>query len=211
MRFLDLLLVDNSGALSLDGIKVRALVDQRNNASTDETTEEVISQLFAEATDLVILDVFSPVSEAKTHEHVMPHERLNVAFLSLDTQTGAVSQIKKFEITGYVFKDLPKGDLLYSLKSLGNGSHKKRTANKMFSNGHYHQKSQHSHHVEKLTTREKEILQLIVEEYTTDEIAQRLYISKTTVNSHRKNLLRKLDAKNVVGLVKAVYEQNIFE
>jgi DNA-binding NarL/FixJ family response regulator len=52
-----------------------------------------------------------------------------------------------------------------------------------------------------LTGREKEILQLICEEYTTAEIAEKLYISPRTVDGHRNNLMEKLGCKNVAGLV----------
>ncbi|AEE49389.1 response regulator transcription factor [Haliscomenobacter hydrossis] len=52
-----------------------------------------------------------------------------------------------------------------------------------------------------ITSREKEILQLICEEYTTSEIAEKLFISPRTVDGHRNNLLEKLSCKNVAGLV----------
>lgn len=52
-----------------------------------------------------------------------------------------------------------------------------------------------------LTTRETEILQLICEQYTTPEIATKLFISPRTVDGHRNNLLAKLGCKNVAGLV----------
>lgn len=52
-----------------------------------------------------------------------------------------------------------------------------------------------------LSSREKEILQLICEQYTTSEIAKKLFISPRTVDGHRNNLLAKLDCKNIAGLV----------
>jgi DNA-binding NarL/FixJ family response regulator len=52
-----------------------------------------------------------------------------------------------------------------------------------------------------LTKRELEVLKLICQEYTTTEIAEKLFISDRTVESHRKNLLEKLNAKNTAGLV----------
>ena len=52
-----------------------------------------------------------------------------------------------------------------------------------------------------LTAREKEVLQLICEENTTSEIAEKLFISPRTVDGHRNNLLQKLGCKNVAGLV----------
>lgn len=54
----------------------------------------------------------------------------------------------------------------------------------------------------KLSLRETEVLSLILDEYTTDEMAQSLYLSKETVRTHRKNLLQKFEARNVAGLVR---------
>ena len=55
---------------------------------------------------------------------------------------------------------------------------------------------------EQLTQREQEILQLIAEEYTNPEIAEKLFISPRTVDTHRRNLILKLNAKNTAGLVR---------
>lgn len=53
-----------------------------------------------------------------------------------------------------------------------------------------------------LTKREQEILELIANELTTEQIAQKLNISIPTVESHRRNMFRKLGVQSVVGLVK---------
>lgn len=53
-----------------------------------------------------------------------------------------------------------------------------------------------------LTKREKQILHLVVKENTSAEIAKKLEISLRTVETHRKNILRKTGARNIVGLVK---------
>jgi len=55
-----------------------------------------------------------------------------------------------------------------------------------------------------LSCREKEILRLISKEYTTNEIAKALFIGKSTVDSHRKNLLKKLNVKSAIGLAKYI-------
>ena len=57
-------------------------------------------------------------------------------------------------------------------------------------------------YMSKLTKREKEVLQLIVDEMTTKEISQILFISEATVETHRWNLINKLGVKNIAGLVK---------
>ncbi|WP_275982341.1 response regulator transcription factor [Aquiflexum gelatinilyticum] len=61
-----------------------------------------------------------------------------------------------------------------------------------------------------LTKREKEILQLIVEEYTTQEIANKLFISFCTVETHRLHLIQKMGVRNTAGLVREAVARNIY-
>ena len=60
-----------------------------------------------------------------------------------------------------------------------------------------------------LTKREQEVLVLIAQEYSNTDIADKLFLSVETINSHRKNLMRKLDVKNTVGLVKYAIQQGL--
>ena len=57
-----------------------------------------------------------------------------------------------------------------------------------------------------LSHREKEIIRLIAEEYTSEEIADKLFLSRGTIETHRKNIFFKLQVKNIAGLIKkAIY------
>jgi len=60
-----------------------------------------------------------------------------------------------------------------------------------------------------LTKRETEILKLICQEYTSSEMSEQLFISTNTVETHRKNLLRKVGVKNTAGLVKYALKNKI--
>jgi DNA-binding NarL/FixJ family response regulator len=60
-----------------------------------------------------------------------------------------------------------------------------------------------------LTTREREILKLIAQEYTNRQIAEELFISERTVETHRKNIFRKTGTNNLVGLIKFAYANNL--
>ena len=60
-----------------------------------------------------------------------------------------------------------------------------------------------------LTEREMEILHLIIFEYTTSEIAEHLFLSIDTIKSHRRNIFRKLSARNVAGLVRKAFEYDL--
>ncbi len=61
----------------------------------------------------------------------------------------------------------------------------------------------------KITRREKEVLSLIAKGYSSQEIAEHLFISLRTVDTHRYNLLQKLDAKNTAGLLRAATEMGL--
>lgn len=58
-----------------------------------------------------------------------------------------------------------------------------------------------------ISSRENEVLHLIAYEYNSKEIAEQLFISQHTVNSHRKSLLIKLDVKNTAGLIRKSFEK----
>ncbi len=60
-----------------------------------------------------------------------------------------------------------------------------------------------------LTPREKEILQLIAEGRTNPQIAEKIYVSVLTVNSHRKNLLSKFDVNNTASLIHEASKMNL--
>lgn len=62
-----------------------------------------------------------------------------------------------------------------------------------------------------ISEREKEVLRLVAYEYSSKEIAQELYISTNTVNTHKKNLRSKLDVKNLAGMVRKGFELGILE
>ena len=61
-------------------------------------------------------------------------------------------------------------------------------------------------HIKKISSREREILELIAHEYTTPQIAAELYLSTHTVDSHKKNIKVKLNVKNSAGMVRKGYE-----
>lgn len=62
-----------------------------------------------------------------------------------------------------------------------------------------------------ISKREKDVLHLIAFEYTTKEIAQQLYVSSSTIDTHRKRLMRKWNVKNTAGLVRVGFERGILQ
>jgi len=68
-----------------------------------------------------------------------------------------------------------------------------------------------TNHKTLISAREREVLQMIAFEYSTKEIAQKLFIAYETAHSHRKNLLRKLQASNAAGLVRIAFERGLLQ
>ena len=62
-----------------------------------------------------------------------------------------------------------------------------------------------------LTSRETEVLELVVKEYSNKEIADSLFISMRTVDAHKRNLIEKTGAKNTAGLVMYAVNRELFE
>ena len=105
--------------------------------------------------------------------------------------------------SGYVLKNTGKKELLEAIKTVHEGKiyYSKDVTETILQNFSKPPAEQKLEAVQ-LTEREKEVLKLIALEYTTPEIAEKLFISTNTVETHRKNLMSKLKVKNIAGLVK---------
>jgi DNA-binding NarL/FixJ family response regulator len=109
---------------------------------------------------------------------------------------------------GYLSKSAPNEEILLAIRDVHAGKNYLNpeialalaTSNPIHPNPHY---------IPKLSLREKEILQLIIAEHTTQEIAEKLFISVNTVETHRNHLLQKLGAKNLAGLVRIAIEKGL--
>lgn len=109
--------------------------------------------------------------------------------------------------SGYILKNSSKEELIKAIHSVYEGS--------IFINGEVAESLKEYKRTTKielpaLTSREKEILALIAEGYTNPQIAEKIFLSPFTIDSHRKNLLAKLGVKNTATLIKLAVERNLF-
>lgn len=120
-----------------------------------------------------------------------------------------IKQILKNGAMGYLLKNTSKPELLEAIKEVtyGNRYLPKKISDILLNDSIGVENS--SFFIPKLTTREKEILALIIKEYTTEEIAKQLFVSTKTVESHRSNLIQKLSVKNSAGLVRVAFEKGL--
>ena len=122
--------------------------------------------------------------------------------LSTFNQQSFIQKMMENGASGYVLKNATQEELLSAIETVSKG--------KIFMSNEASQVLRnHGNTNIVLTRREKEVLELIAEGMTNNEIAAKLFISSTTVDTHRKNLLSKLEAKNTASLVRIAAQKNL--
>jgi len=130
---------------------------------------------------------------------------LKIIVLSMHDEAHLITEILKEGINGYILKKDSLSELEKALNSVLDGKvYLSADINSMLIDGLKKQAPQ-----KLLTTREREILGLIIEEFSNKQIADKLFISERTVETHRKNIFRKSKTNNVIGLTKFAYKNNL--
>jgi two-component system, NarL family, nitrate/nitrite response regulator NarL len=130
---------------------------------------------------------------------------LNVLVVTSLAQRHIIERAVQAGAKGFVLKTSDIKDLTDGIKQVMDGNSYFGTGVKELMSGH----SVSGTSEPLITRRESEILRLIADGFTNQEIADKLFISSSTVDSHRKNLLIKFDAKNTAALVKTAIEKGI--
>lgn len=177
----------------------------------------VIEFLKNNKVNIVLLDVNLPgmngIDVCKEISASFPEVR--VLAISMFNEESFVSEILNNGAKGYILKNTGREELLKAIRTVANGeSYFSKEVTETIMKSLMNQRkasSKTSAFYPKLSRREKEVLKLIAQEYTTQEIADNLYISLKTVESHRASLLSKLNARNSVGLVRIALENNLLD
>ena len=159
--------------------------------------------------DIVLMDINMPVlngvETCKKIKQIYP--AVKVIALSMYREASYVKRMKAFGASGYVLKDDSAADIVAAIKIVQSGQEyyspqlKEMIMNSLFADMKKEQAT--------LTRREKEVLEEIAEGYSNKVIAEKLFVSSHTIDSHRKNLLAKFEAKNTAELVKKAMEQGL--
>jgi len=127
---------------------------------------------------------------------------IKVLILSMHNEVDYVKEALSCEADGYILKNSGQSELLRALEMLiEKGSYFGAEIVPLLYNEVGKQKRKEASGVT-LSTRETEVLMLILQEYTSKEIAEKLFICKQTVDSHRIKIMEKTSSKSIVGLIK---------
>ncbi|MEO5912316.1 MAG: response regulator transcription factor [Pelobium sp.] len=144
-----------------------------------------------------------------THDLIVHYPTIKILILSVHEDENFITQLIECGAHGYLVKDSDPKEVQEAIIAVHHkGSYiNQRTLIALQHNMGRRIKSTHLR--DKITKREKEILQLICQQYTAEEIGEKLFISERTVNGHRNHLLQKTKSKNVTGLVMYAIKNNI--
>ncbi len=155
--------------------------------------------------DLVLMDIAMPEMnglEATAHV-VKEFPQVRVIILSMHANEEYVLQALRTGAMGYVLKDAGIGELELAVRAIASGeTYLSPAVSKHVVADYVRRVGSESSSLEQLTSRQREILQLITEGRTTKEIADLLYLSVKTVETHRMQLMKRLDIHDVAGLVR---------
>lgn len=206
-----ILLVDDH-ALFTDGLK--SILEQSGLfemvRSTNRATD-AIRMLRNQTFDLVLLDVDMPDRSGPEVLRDIRSEfpTMHVIMVSMHMEHGIIQQVRKDGASGYVLKNAGKEEFLVAIQKVAGGgiyfsSELMQDWITREAEADPTQKGRAA-----LSERELEIIRLLSEGLTSQEIADRLFISMRTVETHRKNILDKLELRNVAGLIRYAFEHRL--
>lgn len=155
--------------------------------------------------DVILMDINLPdkngIELCKEVRQLYPS--VFIIGLSTFNQQSFIQKMMENGASGYVLKNATQEELMEAIKAVANGktyfSDEAALSLRKSSAGE----------IPVLTRREKEVLELIADGMTNNEIAAKLFISVTTVDTHRKNLLAKFDARNIASLIKSAMQMQL--
>lgn len=173
--------------------------------------DEALKILENQDIDILITDISMPgmsgIELTKIVKQKYPD--IKVIIVSMHNDRAVVSEILMAEAEGYILKNTGKKELLDALtKVADNGTFYSNDVLKVMMQTVKTERRQ-IEEIKQLTEREIEVLKLIVEELSSDQIAEKLFISKRTVDTHRTNILNKTNSKTLVGLIKYAVKNGI--
>ena len=206
-RRMKILLVDDHTIL-LDGVKsLLSREDDLEIVGQAGSAEAALEFLKKQNVDLIITDYSMPgmdgLSLLNTVKRIAPNTK--IILLSMHDEVHLVKEILKAGVNGYVLKKDTHKELLNAIHDVNNGKvYLSSDVNKILITN-----LNNPDEGKLLTDREREILKLIAKEYTNKDIAEELFISERTVETHRKNIFKKTATNSLVGLIKFAYANNL--
>lgn len=173
--------------------------------------EQAIEQVRSKQVDCVLMDISMPKINGHDATKQIKQERpdIKIIVVSMFSDASVVIKLLKAGADAFIIKNAGKEEVLRAIEKVMNNE--KYVSNELNLNLYQHigLKKNNISSVS-LTPRETEIIRYISSGMTNQEIAQKLFLSTSTVDTHRKNILAKLNLKNTAALVRYAADNNLF-
>jgi DNA-binding NarL/FixJ family response regulator len=168
--------------------------------------DELLHFLKTRQPDVLLMDINLPQKNGLDlcREVKENYPGIHIIGLSTSFQASVIRKMKENGASGYLLKDASKKEIIAALHEVSQGREYVS-----FSVAEVLKQKTPTDGLPVLTKREKEVLELIAEGLTNQEIADKLFLNCTTVDSHRKNMLTKFNAKNTAALVKIAVSNHL--
>ncbi|WP_289661792.1 response regulator transcription factor [Flavobacterium panacagri] len=182
-------------------------------SSLDGTT--VYDDVLADGANILILDISMPKKDGieTLKEFNQKQSPCNVIILSSYDDLKIIKEVMKLGAKGYLTKNCAGENIIEAVEAVYQGqeyfsdSIREKIFNTFKDNPKLNQNAVIENPI--LSPREIEIIILIALEYSGKEISEKLFISSHTVETHRKNIMKKLNIKSTIGLVKYALKNNL--
>ena len=157
--------------------------------------------------DIILLDLSMPNMDGFEVLKILrkKYKSIKTIAISMHDEGNYIAKCAQYGAYGYLLKNTDEDEVINAIKQVYKGiKHYNQELSKKMIDSMAEVNS-----VKKLTKKESEILELLALGYTTKEIASKFYISTRTVETHRSNMLKKLDVKNTVELINKASSLNL--
>jgi len=206
-----LMIVDDH-QMFIDGVKSLLRKEKQFEFVAEaNTAEDALRIMQASPPDILITDISMPgmsgnelIQQVKTK-----NPDIKILVLSMHSEAEVISEIMMQEAEGYILKNTGRQELSSALHKLADGGTFYSDEVLLSLMRRVKKEAKKDKEVVQLSERELEIVRLIVQEMSNEEIAEKLFISKRTVETHRKNINQKTNMRTVVGLIKFAIRNGI--
>jgi len=213
---ISLLIIDDHKMVR-EGLKIM-LASLKNyvhfNVQEAECGEDALTKINRFNFDVAIVDYQMPgISGVETIQRILRSKpQLKILALSNYDELSYIESMMDAGASGFVLKNIEPAEMLKALRTiLSDKIYYCNEVSIKIIEAAENKSTQKVQLGKILSTRETEVLQMIAMEMTNDEIGQKLFLAKRTIDTHRQNLINKLNVKNTAGLVKAAYKFNLIE
>lgn len=160
--------------------------------------------------DVVLMDISMPKLDgiAATRDIKSNHAGINVLAITMHIEISYIMDMMKAGASGYILKESGASDLVEAIKNVAAGKQYFSSDVSSVLVKSIMEDVPKKHVRDIVSSREKEVIVMVAQGYSNNEIGEKMCLSPRTIESHRRNIMQKLDVKNTAEMISYANKQN---